>query len=156
MSKDDWRTPKWLFDWCESRYGEFVLDAAADDTNHLCEEYLTKETNALEFPWHQVGTNVFCNPPYSNILPWLEFATNELVLGVSSTFILPPPNGTKWAYYLNYASELVHIIGRVGFIHPDTGLVVNQNRQGTLIARFDADKPYKRTYIEFVYRDDMR
>lgn len=61
---DEWRTPTNLFNELNAKY-HFTLDAAANDNNHLCEKYFTKEKDGIKASWEY--ETVFCNPPYSNI-----------------------------------------------------------------------------------------
>ncbi len=60
--KDDWGTPQDLFDALNKEFG-FTLDPCADDNNHKCAKYYTKEQDGLAQSW--AGETVFCNPPYS-------------------------------------------------------------------------------------------
>lgn len=56
-----WRTPKGLFEAIQADYGEFDLDAFADDKNHLCRGYFTEKHSAFNHDWYG---NVWANPPY--------------------------------------------------------------------------------------------
>lgn len=49
-------------------YGPFDLDVCATPQNAKCEEYYTKEQDGLKCLWYG---KVWCNPPYSNIRPWV-------------------------------------------------------------------------------------
>lgn len=60
--KDDWGTPQDLFDELNKEF-HFTLDPCADDNNHKCDKYYTKEQDGLAQSW--AGETVFCNPPYS-------------------------------------------------------------------------------------------
>lgn len=68
--KDDWETPDDLFTTLNDKY-HFVLDAAANETNHKCETWfgpgsgsdaLAESTNWQY--WLAQG-NIWLNPPYS-------------------------------------------------------------------------------------------
>ena len=48
--RDDWETPRWLFDELNSVWN-FTLDAASSDENALCERHFTKEDDALKQSW---------------------------------------------------------------------------------------------------------
>lgn len=71
MSTDEWNTPKWL---AES-LGPFDLDPCSNHTSHI-NALLSCGLNhsgqdfrdGLALVWE--GHSVFCNPPYSNPLPW--------------------------------------------------------------------------------------
>ena len=49
-NSDEWATPQDLFDILDSEF-HFNLDPCADDTNHKCARYYTKETNGLSQKW---------------------------------------------------------------------------------------------------------
>ena len=66
--RNDWRTPPELFRLLDMEF-RFTLDAAADDENHLCEQYLTEAEDALSA---DVADHVvWCNPPYGDLAPWV-------------------------------------------------------------------------------------
>ena len=48
--RDDWGTPKKLFDELNKEF-HFDLDAAASDSNHKCDRYFTVEDNGLMQSW---------------------------------------------------------------------------------------------------------
>lgn len=47
---DEWATPQDLFDILDDEF-HFNLDPCADDTNHKCARYYTKETDGLSKIW---------------------------------------------------------------------------------------------------------
>lgn len=47
---DQWATPQWFFDELNKEFN-FTLDPCADETNHKCEKYFTKEDNGLSKDW---------------------------------------------------------------------------------------------------------
>jgi phage N-6-adenine-methyltransferase len=70
-ARQDWQTPKPLFDLLNSFY-HFTLDAAASEFNTLCPEFYSPQDDALTKPWNG---KVFCHPPYSNKLgSWVNYA----------------------------------------------------------------------------------
>ena len=48
--RDDWETPRELFDMCDAIW-HFDLDVASSDDNALCEKHFTKDDNALDMDW---------------------------------------------------------------------------------------------------------
>ena len=52
--KNDFWTPKEVFDALNERFGPFEVDLAASDENHLVEPYFTKADNALQIEWNNV------------------------------------------------------------------------------------------------------
>jgi phage N-6-adenine-methyltransferase len=81
---DNLETPWDFFTPLQERFG-FTLDACALPHNAKCERYFTPDEDGLAQPWE--GERVWCNPPYSNIEPWVFKATLELV--DLAVFLLP-------------------------------------------------------------------
>lgn len=47
---DEWATPQEFFDELNEEF-HFTLDPAANEENHKCETFFTKEQNGLACPW---------------------------------------------------------------------------------------------------------
>ena len=88
-SSDERETPNELFDELNKEF-LFEIDLAASDNLHKLPMYYTKENSAFKHTW--TGAN-FCNPPYSDISPWLRYGSNQKALTV---YILPCDTSTKW------------------------------------------------------------
>lgn len=72
----------------------FTVDVAASIENRKCDRHWTEETNGLEQSW--AGERVYCNPPYSDIMPWVKKAWQERQADL--VVMLLPANRTeqKW------------------------------------------------------------
>lgn len=81
-----WTTPRPLFDYLHAEYA-FTLDGASGDGNGLLPRASTAEN---ELPWK--GERVFCNPPWSNIRPFIEQAP-EAELAV---LLVPARTNARW------------------------------------------------------------
>lgn len=142
--RDQWRTPPWLFRFLEARFGEFDVDLAADRDNALCSVWISREENALVLPWAPLEHG-FCNPPYSDITPWVEKAVAEASRGFSTTMVLPTHRNQRWAALSKFATERIEFEGRVNFLRPD-GTLQKGNFGGTQVLHFRAhDLGYTRT-----------
>ena len=107
---DDRRTPRSLFDPLNEEF-EFTLDAAASAENALCEEFYSLENSGLENRWNG---RVWCNPPYSDIRPWVEKAAWEIrdLFGPSVIVMLLPANRTEQSWW----QDVIEPYRRAGMI----------------------------------------
>lgn len=114
MANDTWATPLWLFKYAQYRFGEFDLDVCAAHDSFKCKPYYTIEDNSLVQPW---GCNNWCNPPYSNIRPWVEKAALETNLGNTTIMLLPADFSTQWFKLVwDVSSDVLIINKRVPFV----------------------------------------
>lgn len=60
-NRDDWETPQWLYDLIDEIWG-IEIDVAANDENHKCDRYFTKEQDALKQSWGG-GVGAFATHP---------------------------------------------------------------------------------------------
>lgn len=68
---DEWPTPRYVFDKLNDEF-HFDLDVCADDLNHKCDRYFTKEQDGLRQDWK--GT-CWMNPPYGRTIgQWVKKA----------------------------------------------------------------------------------
>lgn len=78
---DEYGTPVWLYNLLDKEFN-FKLDVCASVANAKCEAFYDKERNGLIQQWAMdavaAGGNIFCNPPYSNILPWAVTMRREV------------------------------------------------------------------------------
>jgi len=80
------------------RFG-FTLDAAAAPHNAKCPRYFTAEEDGLSQSW--AGERVWCNPPYSDIRPWVAKAWHEVstVDPAELVVMLLPANRTEQGWW---------------------------------------------------------
>lgn len=67
--------------------GPFTIDVAAAAHNTKCARYYTREQDGLAQSW--AGERVWCNPPYSDIAPWVRKAWTEHVDADLIAMLLP-------------------------------------------------------------------
>lgn len=143
--KDCWRTPPEVFRCAVRTWGAFEIDAAAADHNHLVADYWTLADNALEQDWS--GKRVWCNPPYSDIGPWVEkAATAEFCV-----MLVPADTSVKWFATAGELGASVIFItrGRLRFIHNATGKPGPSNKMGSCFLVFGGSRPGR---VDFVTR----
>ena len=117
---DDRRTPRSLFDPLNEEF-EFTLDVAASAENALTDHYYDLEVNGLAQSWD--GERVWCNPPYSDLRPWVE----KMISSDSLVVMLLPANRTEQGWWQDIIEPLRRagkietrfIRGRLRFETPD-------------------------------------
>ena len=139
-TRDLWQTPKSLFKALDNEF-DFYCDVAASDKNHLCDAYFTEKDNALENCWDWFGSN-WCNPPYSDITPWVNKAIQQHQQGKTIVMLVPADTSVKW-FKLAYEScnEVRFISGRISFINADTQKPVNGNNKGSVLFIWRGNAP---------------
>lgn len=134
---EDWGTPIDFFGQLERMFGKFDLDAAAADNWSMCDEYITKEMDALnpQTPWN--GKNVFLNPPYGHWIPkFLKRVLEEAKLGKKIVCLLPAKTDTRWFHEIvvNNADEILFVQGRLKFRLPQKN---NTATFGSIVVGFN-------------------
>lgn len=86
VRKQDRTTPPKFFAELNAKHS-FTLDGAATAENALLPRFSTVEN---PISWH--GERVFCNPPWSNIPPFLEFGP----LAEFACFLVPARVNARW------------------------------------------------------------
>lgn len=103
---DDRGTDPELYERLDRRF-HFTLDVAAAPHNAKHERYFTRLSDGLAQPW--TGERAWCNPPYSNIRPWVEKAWSgaaELVV------MLLPANRTEQGWWQERIEPFRDLEGR--------------------------------------------
>lgn len=113
-NKDDWRTPKWLFNALHNHF-KFDLDVCSDEKNALSPKYYTKENSCLNKNWETCN---FMNPPYGReISKFVEKAYDEWRNNnCTIVALLPARTDTKWFHhYIYQIADITFIKGRLKF-----------------------------------------
>lgn len=84
---DDRATHPLWFAELDERLGPFTVDVAASALNAKCAKFYDRETDGLAQSW--AGETVWCNPPYSEIAPWIRKAWAEHVDATRIVMLLP-------------------------------------------------------------------
>jgi phage N-6-adenine-methyltransferase len=157
--KDSWGTPKPVYDYWNKKYN-FVADVAASKENALNKNYFTKEQNALIMPWHIFRTNpyyyVWCNPPYSDVTPWIRKATHAQRLGVGTVMLLPNQTSTAWFKEGLASCDEFFIVtkGRLSFIDAYTGKPDGTPRLGSVFFIWNTEATHK-LKVKTIDRDTL-
>lgn len=154
--KDLWQTPIELYEYLNARFS-FVCDVAASDHNHLHPNYLTESYDSALNGWaHLKSGYAFCNPPYSNILPWVKRAREAADLGVGTVMLLPVDTSVDWFNQLRkLASEIYFIVnGRISFVRADNKQKIHGNNRGSLFVVFNP-RSFGDCRASFIERDEI-
>lgn len=162
--RDLWRTPKFVFDYYNKRFN-FSCDLAASYSNALCEHYFSAPdhngnggalgASADDGCFYGSG-GVWCNPPYSDITPWVDNCIRlSSETGKVFVMLLPADTSVKWfKLAFDNCNECHFISGRLAFISEDTGKPVSGNNKGSVVFVFDPKSP-ARHHTSLISRDDM-
>ena len=112
---DNWATPKDFFNKLNEEF-HFTLDPCANEENHKCDLFYTKEQDGLTKDWG--GHVVFCNPPYGKeIADWVRYSY-EQSQKPNTTVVMLIPARTDTRYFHDYIygkAEIRFIKGRLKF-----------------------------------------
>lgn len=110
----------------------FTVDAAASAENARLPRFWTVEDDGLAQDW--TAERVWCNPPYSNIEPWVEKAR---LSDAQCVVLLLPANRTEQGWWQRQVEPFRHdgsvlrvefLPGRLRFILPGTTDVLPNQR----------------------------
>lgn len=153
--RDLWQTPKFVFDYYNNRFG-FKWDIASSNHNTLCRNHITESENAFTCVRGGFDGSVWCNPPYSNIFPWVELCISISSLSnIPVVMLLPADTSVKWfKYAYEHCTECHFISGRLSFINAETQKPVSGNNKGSVVFIFDPNSPVKQS-VHLIDRDSM-
>jgi phage N-6-adenine-methyltransferase len=106
-AKDNWRTPIGLYQQLKAEF-DFVCDAAADESNHLCDAWYGPGSIIGECA---IGVEKWApccwlNPPYSQVKHFIQKAADQRLLGVTTVPLIPSRTDTKWWHSYIWDAEL--------------------------------------------------
>lgn len=117
QDRNTWATPDGLFNYLSDCYGPFDVDVCAVPGNARCAFFFEPGEDGLAQSWR--GKRCWCNPPYSDIYPWVAKAVQESKeRGATVVMLLPARTGSQWFHdFSGLASEILFLRGRVRFKH---------------------------------------
>lgn len=115
------QTPVWFYNALQTHLRiKFLLDVCAIQATAKCDRYyslLERDEDSLKLPW---STHNFCNPPYDNILPWVDKATIEAGRGNISVLLIPDKPEVKYIRKSrHFADTIFHMPFRLKFLRPN-------------------------------------
>jgi site-specific DNA-methyltransferase (adenine-specific) len=130
---DDWATPRNLYNQLDQEF-HFDLDPCP----------LNSEFDGLSIPWKG---NIFCNPPYLNVIGFLKKAHEELKKGNAKVIVFLVFANTDTAWFHDYVygkAELRFIRGRIKF----EGISKNGAMRPSMLCIFRANNYSHKPLIE--------
>lgn len=113
---DNYATPEFLYKALEREFGI---------TKDPCPLNPVPDQDGLQLDWD--GEVIFCNPPWSDIEPWVDKA---LTSKCTTVFVLPARTDTNWFHKLSRKAELrffrkrVHFLREGGNVNPTDGTLI--------------------------------
>ncbi len=108
--RDDWRTPKRIWDELNQEF-QFDWDVCASDENALLPNYYTE---CLDIEWQ--GSRNYMNPPYGrNIGKFMGKANEQWAKGKLVVCLVPARTDTLWFHDYAIHHEIRFIKGRLKF-----------------------------------------
>lgn len=136
MDRNAWRTPPEIFAALDAEF-DFKLDVAASPENALCDLFIDESVDSLQERWYSHmnrGDYSWCNPPYSDITPWVKKAAKESKLGIGCVMLVMADTSVGWyAKAIKTCQEVRFITGgRLSFLDPETGKPTAGNNKGSM------------------------
>lgn len=119
---DSWSTPQWLYQFLDTNFGPFTIDAAADAENAKTPVFFDETTDGLRQVW--TGT-VWCNPPYSKIADWIKKGFDSVYLDKTAervVFLIPARTDTSWWHAFVQQGLIFFLKGRLVFVQPEVAI----------------------------------
>ena len=115
------QTPPWFVRAVEEFLGfKFNLDVCCITATAKCEAFYSLADHGVDsliVPW---SSHNWCNPPYSNILPWVKKAKMEARNGNISCLLIPDKPEVKYTNHCRkFADTMIHMPHRLNFLRPD-------------------------------------
>ncbi len=114
------QTPPDLMMAIETRFGRMDFDLCADECNKQAGDYLNEIDNSLVQDWDTIDGNLWCNPPYGDIEPWVKKAAG-CSQDTTIYMLVPASVGSNWyAHYVHECAYVLALSPRVKFVSHKT------------------------------------
>lgn len=161
--RDLYETPQDIYDYLDSKF-DFQLDVCAQHETAKNLMYFTIQDDAFTKNWASYcsGDNpaVYCNPPYSNIRPWIDHAMTERERGLTTVFLVDGDYSVGW--WPDDAEEVWLITGypdpltgrwhsgRISFIDPITRKPKPGKTKPSAVIIFRPNPKYEPQILKYV------
>lgn len=79
-----------------NRFGPIAYDLAASAQNKKHPNFFSVEDNSLVREWHKIKGNLWLNPPFEDITPWVKKCAIESSSGANIFLLVPASIGSEW------------------------------------------------------------
>lgn len=154
--RDTWATPHSFYAVMDHLFHPSI-DVCAMPTNSKCQtfiappnfessasevKFITGRTlagvDAMKTSWAGYGSVAWCNPPYSDIMPWMDRASEMTKEGVTTIMLSHHGLATKWFHkHASQVAGLWILTPRINFIAPE-GINGEGNQRDSLLWIFSA------------------
>lgn len=146
---NDRALPQDYFDELNKRFN-FTVDAAASPANAKLPRFFSRQDCGLSRSW--CGERVYCNPPYSNIEPWIIKAWQEIrdIRGWAELIVmLLPANRTEQGWWQRHVEPFrdqggilrtEFLPGRLRFLKPGQTTQTKDAFFGSVLLIFEKSK----------------
>ncbi len=157
--KDRAQTPPWFFDSLQKYLNlKLRLDVCAEKQTTKCEHYysLADSFDGLSQSWDAEN---FCNPPYSNIHPWIEKAKKESESESVTAMLIPDKAEVGFTIHAREVSDtVIHMPFRLNFLRPDGSPFMDKSGKKSgpkfpvcvyIVTPWGLNMPIRDTYFDF-------
>ncbi len=132
--EDDFRTPPFIFDSVNTKFGPFTLDVCASAENNLCQQWFSKEQNALTQQWN--AENCWCNPPYKDTKAFVQKALEQVINNSQCNraviLLQAYTDCSVWHEIIfRHATTIVFVRSRIAFHGPHVRVVKSVRKKTT-------------------------
>jgi phage N-6-adenine-methyltransferase len=124
------QTPWWLIESVEYFTSlKIKLDVCCSPQTAKAKNFLSLDVglNGLHTSWDFVN---WCNPPYSDIKPWVDHASNESATGKTTLMLIPDkPEVGYTRLAREHADTVIHMPFRLNFLRPDGTEFLDKKRE---------------------------
>ena len=114
LTRDDYYTPKWIFDALNLTFDIDVASPPNGPPFTPCHRYFTKKDDGLSQEWRGL---IFMNPPYSKATPWV----NKFINHNNGIALLPTAKSNWFDLLWKSDAALVALPGTLKFNDPKGG-----------------------------------
>ena len=134
----------------------FVHDVCAEYKTAKCVSFWTKEDDAFSKDWLEPLTDfslpgaLWCNPPFSDIKPWIQRAYETAMRGGIVVVLTPDDRSVSWYQeFIEDKAQIVYVPNKRISFEDGEGIPQRGNPKGSVISVFLPMAFDKTNYVRF-------